>query len=93
MRFEGRDSIVAEVARGAGVTPAQAVKVLQLFLAIVRDQVWHLGRLWIPDLGVFTVRVRKGMRVRNPPGQPEGFTDSRPAKVVTFRASKNWRRW
>jgi nucleoid DNA-binding protein len=67
--------------------------IVEHWLSAVRDEVWRLGVVRLKGFGTFRVKRRKARQL---PWIDEhgdkGMWDIPEREVVTFRASKNWRR-
>lgn len=86
------DEIIAEVARAAGVYQREAKKVIDSFLAVVRDEVWQRGHLTIHEFGRFEVKRRKARVCIPPPTANCDVVRIAGHDAVTFRPSPNWRK-
>lgn len=83
--------IVKEAAAELDMPASHVRRVVEHYAVVLRDAVWHQGRVHLPHFGVFAVRKRRRRRIVNPPDI--GGEQYLPAhEAVAFRASKNWRR-
>lgn len=83
--------IVEMLAQNTGLTKKDARFIAEMFLAVVRDQVWKHRRLFIPGFGVWRVKTWKPRRVRGPVGSNVVEIQLPATDIVRFRAAKNWR--
>lgn len=81
--------LVETVALECNLPLSHVTRVVELYLAVLRDQVWERGELRVPDLGTFRVRLHRAKRVRAP--GTATVIDIAPKEIVGFRASRNWR--
>ena len=56
--------MIKELSKRVGITQAQAMKALKEVIAIVRGEIQAEGRMYIADLGTFTLRERKAMKMK-----------------------------
>ena len=78
--------MVAEIAKKANLTKADAERALNAFVETAKQGLKKEGRLALAGLGSFVVAERKARKGRNPQtGKP---IDIKAGKVVRFRAGK-----
>jgi nucleoid DNA-binding protein len=81
--------LIETVALEAQLPLSTVTRIVEHYLAVLRDQVWERGELRVPEFGMFRVKRHRAKRVR-PPGQAT-VIDIAEREVVVFRASRNWR--
>ncbi|HHH14159.1 MAG TPA: HU family DNA-binding protein [candidate division WWE3 bacterium] len=82
-----KTQLVAAVAQSAGLTKAEAQRVVEAVFASVRDALARGDRVTITGFGTFEVRNRKARTGRNP---QTGEAIQIPAqRIAAFRAGKS----
>lgn len=81
-----KEEMIAEMAKGSGITKKQAGEALASFMSNVTTQLQKGNKVSFAGFGTFNVSNRKARQGRNP---QTGATISIPAaKVPVFRAGK-----
>jgi len=78
--------LVGQIAEQAGLTKAQAEKVLAALMRCVEKEVKGGGKITLTGLGTFSLAERKARKGRNPRTGEETTIPAR--KAVKFKASK-----
>lgn len=87
-------AVLEDLARYGGLSKKDARELAQVLAAAIRDHVWRHGALRVPELGTFRVKRRQPKVIVAPPGTESNVVRLQlpEDEVVTFRASRNWRR-
>ena len=60
--------MIKKVADQHGITQVEAKAILKTFISVIRGEIQAEGRLYLADLGVFTLRDRKARVMALPTG-------------------------
>lgn len=92
MRFRPKSipfaRLISRTAVESGLPATEVRKVVDLFLANVRDAAWENGHLVIPHFASIQVRLRKARSIRNVDGSEAQVASH---EVMRVRPTKNWR--
>lgn len=83
-------NLIAATATSANTTQVHARRVLEDFFRHLSDAVWAAGRVNVPGLAAFRVRVRKKRKISNPKTREPMTLPS--TRSVSARVAKPWRR-